>query len=145
LWWQSIAANTFENAGVLEQFTDFAAFFSEAYTHFATVEPWELYPDVQPTLERWHQHGIQLGVISNFDTRLYAVLEALQLRDFFSSITISTEVGSAKPDAAIFKAALQKHQIASSSVWHIGDSEQEDYAAAQNAGLQGIWLQRSTP
>jgi putative hydrolase of the HAD superfamily len=144
LWWQAVAAKTFEKAEVLEQFSDFAAFFADAYTHFSTIEPWQLYPDVHPTLQRWHQHGIQLGVISNFDTRLYTVLEALQLQPFFTSITISTEVGAAKPDPAIFIAALQKHAVDAPAVWHIGDSEHEDYVAAQQAGLQGIWLQRST-
>src|SRR5689334_7305294 len=45
-WWRTIALNTFESAGVIKQFSDFSAFFSELYIHFGTAEPWFVYPDV---------------------------------------------------------------------------------------------------
>ncbi|MCX7595806.1 MAG: hydrolase, partial [Fischerella sp.] len=47
-WWFQIASNTFKQAGVLEQFSDFSAFFSEVYIHFGTAEPWFVYADVIP-------------------------------------------------------------------------------------------------
>ncbi len=105
-WWQSVALRTFQQVGVLHQFPDFSVFFSKLYTHFATAEPWFVYPDVRPALERWQELGIELGVISNFDSRLYSVLQALDLAQFFTSVTISTEVGAAKPDPQIFAAGL---------------------------------------
>jgi putative hydrolase of the HAD superfamily len=73
---------------------------------------------------------------------LYSVLEALDLSQFFTSITISTEVGAAKPDPQIFEIALKKHNISSQSALHIGDSWQEDYQGAIAAGLKAIWLRR---
>ena len=84
-----------------------------------------------------------LGVLSNFDSRIYSVLQAFGLAEFFRSVTISTEVGAAKPDRHIFAAALAKHNCFPSDAWHIGDSFKEDYQAAQNAGLQAIWLKRN--
>lgn len=143
-WWQAIAAQTFQLAGVLHQFADFAAFFKHLYAHFATALPWFVYPDVRPALAHWQSQGIELGIVSNFDSRLYSVLRALDLADFFASVTISTEVGAAKPDRAIFAAALQRHHHPAIA-WHIGDSYQEDYEAARAAGLQGIWLNRAEP
>ncbi|NJK54063.1 MAG: HAD-IA family hydrolase, partial [Leptolyngbyaceae cyanobacterium SU_3_3] len=86
--------------------------------------------------------GIAIGVLSNFDSRLYAVLKALNLVNFFSSTTISTEVGAAKPSPQIFNAALNKHDCPAELAWHVGDSFKEDYQAAQAAGLRGIWLNR---
>lgn len=142
-WWEAVAINTFQEAGVWETFTDFASFFTELYDHFATAEPWFIYPDVIPALEHWQNLGIKLGVLSNFDTRLYPVLEALNLQQFFSSVTISTEVGAAKPEAEIFDVGLAKHDCPADAAWHIGDSFKEDYQGAKAAGLRAIWLNRN--
>jgi len=144
-WWRRLGQQTFSSAGVLDQFVDFDSFFADLYAHFATADPWFVYPDVLRTLQQWQQWGVELGVISNFDSRLYRVLETLQLTDYFRSITISSEVGAAKPAPLIFTTALQKHRCDASQAWHIGDSQGDDQAGAQAAGLRGIWLQRSTP
>ncbi|MBD1860750.1 MULTISPECIES: HAD-IA family hydrolase [Trichocoleus] len=142
-WWQAIAQETFAQAGVLQQFSDFATFFKELYAYFETPSPWFVYPEVPLILEEWRSQEIELGILSNFDSRLYSVLGALGLAKFFTSITISTEVGAAKPSPAIFAAGLEKHHCDAIAAWHIGDSYQEDYEAAQAVGLQGIWLNRS--
>jgi putative hydrolase of the HAD superfamily len=42
----------------------------------------------------------------------------------------------------VFAAAVAKHQILAHTAWHIGDSWQDDYEGAENAGLKGIWLNR---
>ena len=144
-WWGAIALSTFEQAGVLHQFSDFAAFFRELYAHFATAQPWFVYPDVRPVLEEWQQMEIEMGVLSNFDSRLYAVLQALDLAQFFTSVTISSQVGAAKPDPKIFAAALQKHQCHPEEAWHIGDSLKEDYQGAKAAGLKAVLLKRADP
>ena len=141
-WWHIVSLRTFQQAGVLEQFSDFHAFFAELYTHFSTAEPWFVYPDVRPALERWQQLGIELGVLSNFDSRLYLVLQALDLTQFFTSVTISTEVGAAKPDPKIFAIGLKKHDCPAQTAWHIGDSLKEDSQGAQAAGLRAILIKR---
>jgi putative hydrolase of the HAD superfamily len=141
-WWRVLAQQTFSSAGVIDRFVDFDSFFADLYAYFATAEPWVLYPDVPPALERWRRRGIALGVISNFDTRLYQVLEELNLIGYFSSITVSSEVGVAKPDPLIFAAALQKHGCAPHQAWHVGDSKTDDLAGATAAGLHGILIDR---
>ncbi|KJH70681.1 HAD-IA family hydrolase [Aliterella atlantica] len=142
-WWQSVALDTFNRVGVLEKFADFATFFDSLYSHFATAKPWFIYADVIPTLEYWQRRGIELGIISNFDSRLYLVLAALGLENFFSSITISTEAGAAKPESQIFTTALSKHNCLPEKAWHIGDSFKEDYQGATKSGLTAILLKRS--
>ena len=141
-WWQAVAAKAFQIAGVFNQFSDFPKFFVELYAHFATAEAWLVYPDVLPALNKWQQQGIELAVVSNFDSRIYAVLKALNLAEYFTSVTISTEVGAAKPDSQIFTAALQKHNGIAENVLHIGDSFKADYCGAKAAGLKAIWLNR---
>ncbi len=141
-WWRKITFNTFKSAGVLPQFSDFSAFFSELYIHFGTAQPWFIYPDVVPSLTDWRQQGIELGILSNFDSRIFSVLESLELSSYFNSVTISTQAGAAKPDPQIFAVALEKHNCLPSDAWHIGDSVVEDYQGAKAAGLRGIWINR---
>ncbi|AUS99348.1 hydrolase [Nostoc sp. CENA543] len=141
-WWRAIAVKTFESAGIINQFADFSSFFSELYIHFGTAEPWFVYPDVVQSLSNWKHLGIELGVLSNFDSRIYSVLQALDLSHFFQSVTISTQVGAAKPNFKIFVAALEKHDCSPALAWHIGDSIVEDYQGAKAAGLRGIWINR---
>jgi putative hydrolase of the HAD superfamily len=141
-WWRKIALNTFETAGVIQQFSDFSSFFSELYIHFGTAEPWVIYPDVVQSLSNWQHIGIELGVLSNFDSRLYSVLQGLGLSHYFSSVTISTQAGAAKPDPKIFAVALEKHNCSPEEAWHIGDSIEEDYQGAKTAGLRGVWINR---
>ena len=142
-WWEAIADKTFGDVGIKDQFTDFAAFFADLYAYFAGADPWAVYPDAYHSLERWRAKDIELGIISNFDSRIYTVLDSLALADFFTTITISTEVGAAKPDPQIFAAARKKHNCDPSDAWHVGDSQTDDYEGAKAAGLRGIWLQRS--
>jgi putative hydrolase of the HAD superfamily len=142
-WWRNIAIATFNKADVLPLFEDFDAFFATLFTHFATAQPWEIYPDTIGTLTQLRSVGIPLGILSNFDSRIYAVLNGLGLREFFQTVTISTEAGCAKPDPGIFQIALQKHQCEAAAAWHVGDSLDEDYRAATAVGLRGVWINRS--
>lgn len=141
-WWEAIARQTFTQVGAIEQFADFGQFFSTLYDYFTTADPWFVYDDVRQALDYWQQQGIPLGVLSNFDSRLYPVLAVLGLADYFVSITISTEVGAAKPEMAVFQAALAKHGVSADRTWHIGDSFREDYEGAKKAGIRAFWLRR---
>ena len=142
-WWEAIGQSTFAQVGVLEQFQDFSAFFKQLYSHFATAEPWYIYPDTLPALKSWQLRGVELGIISNFDSRLHRVLEELELKQFFTTISIASTTGAAKPDQLIFRTALAKHRCSSKLAWHVGDSWQEDYQGAKAVGMKGFWLDRA--
>jgi putative hydrolase of the HAD superfamily len=142
-WWREVNRLTFTAAGVWTDFRDFEAFFSYLYQYFATPATWYLYPDVIPALEKWQQSGVQLGILSNFDSRLYTVLKVLNLDRYFSTITISTEVGAAKPQQLTFRTALAKYQCSPPSAWHIGDSWDDDVVGATQVGMTAVWLNRS--
>lgn len=143
-WWRNVTFKTFQNVGVAHKFLDFDLFFYRLYNHFATAHPWEVYSDVIPCLERWRSENIKLGIISNFDSRLYQVLNALELKHFFSSVTISSEVGAAKPNPKIFQKAIAYHQVSPEQTWHIGDSRREDYEGATSIGMQAFILKRKS-
>ncbi len=141
-WWKRVVSKTFERVGALDRFDDFDDFYAGLYGYFETAAPWRLYDDTLAALNRWQGMGIELGVISNFDSRLYRVLSVLGLAPYFQSVTISSEVGAAKPSAGIFRAALAKHGCTAHQAWHVGDSESEDYAGAQAVGMRAILIAR---
>jgi FMN phosphatase YigB (HAD superfamily) len=51
--------------------------------------------------------------------------------------------GCYKPDAAIFRHALQKAGVQPYEAVHIGDIPEVDVAGAQGAGLRGVWFNPS--
>ncbi|MBE9044454.1 HAD-IA family hydrolase [Pleurocapsales cyanobacterium LEGE 10410] len=143
-WWKNVVETTFAQVNALETFSNFTDFFLEIYTYFATKDPWYVFSDIVPCLEKWQDRGIELGVISNFDSRLNQVLKVLELDHYFTSITISSVAGSAKPEPNIFKIALNKHGFVAEQAWHIGDSFIEDYQGAKNAQINSFWLNRNS-
>jgi putative hydrolase of the HAD superfamily len=72
------------------------------FEFFARAEAWKLYPETIEILEQLKKRGLILGVISNFDSRLFGLLDGLGIAHFFDLVVISTQVGAAKPEAAIF-------------------------------------------
>ena len=136
-WWRALVQAVFARFGEFPQFEDY---FVEIFAFFRRAEAWTVFAEVEATLAALKSNGYRLGVISNFHTRLYDVLEALRLRSYFNSIHISTEVGAAKPNPAIFKAALADNGLQPSQALHIGDSLIADVQGAAAAGMAALWL-----
>ena len=138
-WWRNLVRAVFADCG---PFPHFEEFFDDVFEQFRNAELWRVYEDVVPALTELKRLGIRLGVISNFDSRLYDVLRACKLDHFFDSVHISTRVGAAKPDRAIFLAALNYHRIEPGQAWHVGDSLREDVEGARAAGLRAFLVDR---
>jgi len=138
-WWRDLVTTTFKGLG---EFDDFDAFFNSLFDFFADPAHWVADPEALPTLSIIRERGLRLGVISNFDYRLYRILDGLGLGKCFDSITISSEVGYAKPSAGIFAAALKRHRLAPDEALHVGDSEHLDLAGASAAGMAAALINR---
>ncbi len=143
-WWQERVRLVFERVGLFTAFgeTRFEEYFGELYRHFETAAAWEVYPDVVPLLRVLRRRGYAIGVISNFDGRLVTLLERLTLADWFDSVTLSSRVGAAKPDRAIFERALDHHAAQPQEALHVGDSLADDVRGATAAGLSAVLLDR---
>jgi putative hydrolase of the HAD superfamily len=131
-WWYRLVRATFAGYG---EFADFDAYFDALFAFFADPANWTRDPDAPALLAALRESGLELGVISNFDYRLYAILEALGLSRYFDSITISSEAGYAKPSPEIFRMALERHSLPADDALHVGDSEALDVAGARAAGV----------
>ena len=139
-WWRNLVKAVFTDLG---SFPRFDQFFDEIFERFRGGEFWRVYDDVAPSLTGLKRLGLKLGVISNFDSRLYGVLSACKLDHYFDSVHISTRVGAAKPDPAIFQAALNYHGVEARLAWHVGDSLREDVEGAIAIGVNAILLDRN--
>lgn len=138
-WWREVVRQVFSPLGPFAGFDDY---FDELYAFFAQPRAWRLYPDTRPTLAALHDRGLRLGVISNFDSRLFGLLDGLGIAGFFDPVVISTRAGAAKPQAAIFDHALAHHRLAPEHAVHIGDSYEMDILGAEAAGLQPVLIDR---
>lgn len=141
-WWRRVVVETFADFG---RFRDFDGYFAALFDFLGDPANWQADPEAVRLLERLKERGHSLGVISNFDYRVYGILEGLGLTRYFDSMTISSEVGWAKPAAQIFRAALNRHAIQPGEALHVGDSEDTDLAGAETAGIAAVLLDRKAP
>jgi len=139
-WWYSFVQEVFHN---VDAFDDFDAFFTELYDLFARAECWRLFDDTVPALTRLQKQGLRLAIISNWDHRLFSIVEQLQLTSYFENVTASAAVGSSKPNPRIFEHALQAMKIDPASCIHVGDSVVDDYEGALQLGIKPLLIDRS--
>ncbi len=139
LWWFDIVHNVFYRVGMFERFDDF---FERVYQVFEDPASWRLFPETSATLARLKAYGMELGVISNFDSRLFTVLRGLGIADAFDTVTISSLAHAAKPAPKIFQLALEKHAVDPEEALHVGDSVRDDVEGATKAGLHAVLLDR---
>jgi putative hydrolase of the HAD superfamily len=138
-WWRDVVWNVFAPLGPFPQFTDY---FEALYARFAEADAWALYPDTLDTLSTLQARGLLLGIVSNFDSRLFGLLDGLGLARFFAPVVISIQAGAAKPEAAIFHQALAHHDLRPDEALHVGDSYEADVVGAQAAGLTPVLVDR---
>ncbi len=140
LWWFDIVHNVFYRVGMFEGFDEF---FEEVFQVFEDPKTWKLYPETEAVLRQLKAQGLELGIISNFDSRLFPVLRGLGIEQFFDTITISSLSQAAKPAPKIFHLALEKHAVDPEDAVHVGDSLKEDVEGATKAGLTSVLIDRS--
>ena len=139
-WWRAHVGRVLDECGSAPTL-DRDAYFSELWSEFTRPGVWELFPETLEVLVAL-KGRVRLGVISNFDSRLRTILLNLGVTEFFDDIVISSEVGTEKPAARIFSAALVRAGVAASEALHIGDEPEADWLGAERAGLLVFRLRR---
>lgn len=142
-WWRKMVDGVFRVAGRREDFGEhFDEYFAYVFDLFSRPEPWHVFEDVCPALERLRNMGLRLGVVSNWDMRLHVLIERVGLKAFFEFILTSAEAGRRKPDPTIFRQALERLALPSEQVVYIGDSYEDDVVGAQEVGIMPLLLDR---
>jgi putative hydrolase of the HAD superfamily len=140
-WWHHFLERLCELHGAPPP-SRFAA--AELFHRFGTAAVWEVYPEVPAVLTELARQGLRLGVVSNWDHRLPALLAELGLGRFFDSISYSARAGAEKPDRRIFLQALEELGVEPAAALHVGDGRLEDVEGAVAVGMKALHLTRNT-
>ena len=87
--------------------------------------------------------GLRLVCVSNWDYALPSVLQDVGLLGLLDAVITSAAVGARKPDARVFRAALEAAGCSAAEALHVGDSAAEDVAGARAAGIRALRIDRS--
>lgn len=137
-WWHALVENVVAKAH-FSNTTDFETYFSQLYSFYATKAAWKLCGHTLDLLQTLAEKSIPMAIISNFDSRLRVILEALEIRRFFSELFISSEVGFAKPDLEIFRHALKCMNIANpATAAYLGDDITLDFSPSNAVGMRAM-------
>ncbi|MFD4423091.1 HAD family hydrolase [Agromyces sp. NPDC058484] len=130
-----------------EELDDGAAsrWFAEYFDRYQ--ESWALHDDVVPALDALAEAipGVRFGIITNGELEYQtAKVARLALDGRIDQVIASGAVGAAKPDSAIFRAALDRFEAIApvSAAAYVGDRLRTDAIGAADAGLVGVWLNR---
>lgn len=137
-YWRDIVEKVYEEIGMFEGFD---AHFEELFEVFRT-EAWVLFPESARVLSSLKEMGYRLGIISNFDSRVYDVMSSLGIYDYFDVLIISSEAGYAKPDLEIYLHALEKAGADPSQTIHVGDHAVNDFHGPRALGIKTLLLDR---
>ena len=82
-----------------------------------------------------------LTIVTNgFVEVQYEKFDKSGLKNYFSHIVLSEEVGCQKPNPRIFEEALRLNGLSADEVVMVGDSWYSDIQGAINAGIDQIWV-----
>ena len=140
-WWFGVVKQTFRSAGFNDEKT-LARISSTLYREFSTASYWEVYPETFDVLEHLKKRNYHLAVISNFDERLDGILETLGLKNYFTFIACSFDVGICKPSPEIFELVLSHFDVKAAKTLHVGDNVELDYKPAIELGLKSLIVDR---
>lgn len=103
-----------------------------------------LFDDVPGLLAAAESASIPVALLTNSTDRDTSIkLEVLGFAERFAAVVTTDTLGFGKPDARVYLEACRRVGIASDVTVCIGDSLEWDVLGAQQAGLRGIWLDRT--
>ena len=101
------------------------------------------YPDAVPALRDLRPRGLRLIVVSNWDISLREVLERCGLMQHLDGAVSSAEAAAPKPDPALLLAGCELAGCGPEEALMVGDTPEEDTAAAQAAGMRSLLVERA--
>ncbi|KAA8517247.1 hypothetical protein F0562_017501 [Nyssa sinensis] len=115
-------------------------YFEELYNYYTTEKAWHLCdPDAEKVFQALRKEGVKLAIVSNFDTRLRPLLQALNCDHWFDAVAVSAEVAAEKPNPMIFLKAFELLGVKPEDAVHVGDDRRNDIWGARDAGCDA-WL-----
>lgn len=147
-WWRNVVKSTFKdcNTNLEDKQLDIIA--EHLINLYNTSVCWEHCYGALNLLSYIRSKGIPMGIISNFDPRLYQILHNMKLRHFFQFVLTSYETGVEKPDTKIFEKAMTSSKLSDlkpEECLHVGNKPSLDYYGAQSSGWHGVIIDNRKP
>lgn len=98
------------------------------------------FPKAHQTLSLLRQSGLKMGLVTNgsVDSQ-QPKIDGLGISCYFDTMLISEAEGVAKPDAEIFRRAIDNLGAAPDQAVMIGDNSEADIGGARSFGMKAIW------
>lgn len=113
----------------------------EAEGYVRSMGCWQPFPDTRPALQRVHDGGLRLVIISNTDRDIVAhTLRQLALP--FHDVITAEDCRAYKPDPTVFRQALKRLGTEPTRILHVAFGYKYDITTAQQLGLHTAWVNR---
>jgi HAD superfamily hydrolase (TIGR01509 family) len=90
-------------------------------------------------LDQLRRRRLRLGLVSNCAPEEVAAWPTCALAPYFDAVVFSYEVGTCKPERAIYQLACQRLGVTPSEVVFIGDGGSDELVGAARVGLRPYW------
>ncbi len=118
--------------------------FDDYFEHY--IASWSLHDDALPCLAalRDASPAVRFGIITNGEPAFQQrKLDRVGLSSYMEQMIASGALGFTKPDPRIFAHACELFGVDPADAAYVGDRLQTDAIGAADAGLTGVWLDRS--
>ncbi|MHC4404347.1 MAG: HAD family hydrolase [Planctomycetota bacterium] len=103
-------------------------------------EAMAFFPGAEDTLNRIAGRGVSLALVTNGEAaKQREKVARFRLERFFGTILIEGELGYGKPDAKVYRRALEALGLKPHEVWFVGDNLEWDVAGPQRLGIFAVW------
>jgi putative hydrolase of the HAD superfamily len=129
---------------------DIDALFGRLWNYYSQPDHWLVYDDVPACLASLVETGARIGLASNFDSRLAAIVNSEPALQKFDWVFYSSAVGFRKPDSRFYKAIEstivgEYESDLTPRFLMVGDHQINDVLAPARLGWSSILLSRTQP
>jgi putative hydrolase of the HAD superfamily len=123
---------------VLDDVADMEGCFQALHEHFARPASWRCEPGTGEVFKFLHESGYQVGLASNFDSRLRLVAKGFSELAGPLHLAISAEIGWKKPAPHFFSSLCELAGVEPEQVLLVGDDLDNDFTGARCFGLHAL-------
>lgn len=134
---------------IFDDVDDAGELFRQLWDFFASPANWRIYSDVARCLKELKTMNCQLAIGSNFDSRLFPVVDGFAEFQMLDAVSCSARLGYRKPDPAFYRRLLQRlsvtldRTITPDQIVFVGDCVENDFHGPRRQGWSAVWLNRS--
>ena len=101
----------------------------------------KLFPGLLEFLDELKAQGKKIYILSNAQASYtWPEIQFFKLDEIMDDILMSPDYGCMKPDRAFYEELLNRYNMDRTKTIMFGDSYENDYQGAINAGIDGLWL-----